>query len=417
MEELLARAMAPVDITHPAPTAPAAVAVIPHGFALFADGPLLRLLRRLPVARRLADEPAWRVAVVLAVAWLPPFALSIHEGLAFGGTDLPFVKDIQFQVRMLIVLPLFIIAAHEAHRVTTSALKQFVDRGIVRESDRPAFTNCLRLASGWNHSTVVRLAILAIVVFLGQDLWQRALAQREIGAWYGGQSLSGAPRALAGYWLVWVTNPIFRYVHVVWLLRMLLYAAVLARIAALDLHLVATHPDRAGGLGFLGENFTAFGELVVAEGAAMAAFLANRVFHDGHPLQLFKMDILGVAVVVAAMVLGPMCVFVPKLLAAKREGREQYGKLANRYVREFEGAWVARQAPADGRPFLGTSDIQSLADMSTAYQVVNQMRFVPFSNIIVVTAFALFLMPIAPLLLTVVPAEELLNKVIRALIG
>ena len=247
-------------------------------------------------------------------------------------------------------------------------------------------------------------------------MWKQALASREASTWYE-QGVSGTALTSAGYWFLRVTNPTFQYVHMLWSLRLLMYTAMLARIARLDLHLVATHPDHAGGLGFLGAKSYAFAALIVAEGAAAAGVLANRIFHEGRSLLLFKVDIVVGAVVVAVMVLGPMCVFVPTLLKAKRKGYEEYGKLANRYVRAFEGAWVRGKAKAEGRELLGASDIQSLADMANSFQVVDQMRPVPFSNMVGIGVFVYFLLPIAPLLLTAIPPEELLSKLVGAFVG
>lgn len=128
------------------------------------------------------------------------------------------------------------------------------------------------------------------------------------------------------------------------------------------------------------------------------------------------MDILIAAVVVAAIVLGPTCVLFPKLLEAKRKGFHECSKVASRYVSEFEDTWVSGNAPA-GRKLLGASDIQSLADMANSFQVVEQMRLFPFSRMVAVGVFVVFLLPIAPLLLTVIPIAELLKKLVGVFIA
>jgi len=117
------------------------------------------------------------------------------------------------------------------------------------------------------------------------------------------------------------------------------------------------------------------------------------------------------------MVLGPMCVFAPRILAARRKGLIDYGEVANRYVRDFEEAWLAGKAKAEGRSLLGASDIQSLADLDNSLQVISQMRPVPFSNRDILVVIVSFLLPFAPLLLTVVPLQELIDKLIRAFMG
>lgn len=406
--------MALVDSVRRATPPPLVASNIPEGVAIFGGGPLLRLLRRAPRLSPLADMPGGRALMAVAAAWLPLLALSLYGGLAVSGSDLPFLEDVQIHARLLIGLPLLIIGAHHAHLVTTSALQEFVRRGIVVEKDREKFARILQAASRWNDSVVVRLAIAGIVLFFGPATWHHALASEPASAWYGGR---GATTTLAGFWLSWIANPIIQYLQVLWVLRFALYATMLARVAALSLHLVATHPDQAGGIGFLGEKTDGFFAFVAAEGAVMAGVVANHILHAGRPLALFEIDIVVAAAVVVALVLGPMCVFIPALRETKRKGYREYGGLANRYVREFEQRWSTSRPAAEARELLGASDIQSLADMANAFQLVDHMRPVPFSNRAVILLLVLFLLPIAPLLLMVVPAEQMLNKLLGAFLG
>jgi hypothetical protein len=391
--------------------------VIPDDFALFEDGPFLRPLRRIPALRPIVTSPARRILVAVGVTWLPLLILSIRGGVALHGVALPFLADIQTQIRMLITLPLFIFTAHQAHRLITPALALFVNRGVVRENDRERFRSILQAASSWNHSVVVRLAIIVIVVFFGRAFWEKELAARQIAAWYGEMGASGSNFTAAGQWFVWIAYPLFQYIHLLWILRLFMFGGMLARIAALDLHLVPTHPDRSGGMGFLGNSLYCLIGFAMAEGATVAGILADRIFYEARPLTLFRLTIAVDTVFFAILVLGPTCVFIPRLFMARRKGLVQYGEIANRYVRKFEEAWVLDKAEIEGRELLGSSDIQSLADMSGSFQVVNDMRLVPFSNMVILEVVAAFLLPIAPLLLTVIPAEALLDRIVRGMLG
>jgi hypothetical protein len=61
---------------------------------------------------------------------------------------------------------------------------------------------------------------------------------------------------------------------------------------------------------------------------------------------------------------------------SKRKGLADYGQIAQGYVYSFEEKWV-RNAPAS-EDFLGSGDIQSLADLNSSYEIVSDMRTVPF---------------------------------------
>ena len=102
-------------------------------------------------------------------------------------------------------------------------------------------------------------------------------------------------------------------------------------------------------------------------------------------------------------------VFAPQLAQAKRTGNREYGTLAERYVREFDAKWLRSRTLTDDA-LLGSSDIQSLADLSNSFEVVRSMRIAAFTKETILYLVAAALAPIAPLLLTMMPLEELLKK-------
>ena len=82
---------------------------------------------------------------------------------------------------------------------------------------------------------------------------------------------------LAGLWYWLVCLSLFRFLMFRWLWRVALWWCFLWRVARLDLHLVATHPDGAGGLGYLEVAQTYFAPLVLAVSAVMSAAFAEEI--------------------------------------------------------------------------------------------------------------------------------------------
>jgi hypothetical protein len=109
------------------------------------------------------------------------------------------------------------------------------------------------------------------------------------------------------------------------------------------------------------------------------------------------------------VVLGPQLVFVPQLARLKRSGLLEYGRLAERYVREFDDKWLRGQAPAD-EPLIGSGDIQSLADLANSFSVIQDVRVSLVTKESILMIAAVTLAPMVPLLLTMMPLEELLKK-------
>jgi hypothetical protein len=65
---------------------------------------------------------------------------------------------------------------------------------------------------------------------------------------------------------------------------------------------------------------------------------------------------------------------------------------------------------------VGSADIQSLADLGNSYEIIREMRMVPFTRDTVVQLAVITLLPVTPLLLTMVSLEELLKKLLQILL-
>jgi hypothetical protein len=103
----------------------------------------------------------------------------------------------------------------------------------------------------------------------------------------------------------------------------------------------------------------------------------------------------------------------PALLKVKRQGILDYGALANTYTQSFDEKWVHGKSQGDA--LLGSSDIQSLADLSNSFAIIRDMRPVPVNkNTLIALALAAVL-PFAPVVLIVTPADELIKAVLKML--
>lgn len=106
-----------------------------------------------------------------------------------------------------------------------------------------------------------------------------------------------------------------------------------------------------------------------------------------------------------------MSVFAPKLAQAKREGLLSYGALASRYVHEFDNKWLRGGADIE-ESFIGSGDIQSLADLNNSFEVIKSMQMFPFGRQTVIQLALVVLLPLLPLLLTVISLEDLAKRVL-----
>ena len=230
--------------------------------------------------------------------------------------------------------------------------------------------------------------------------------------WYATRETTQLHLTQAGYWYVFVSIPIFQFILLRWYMRLVLWFRLLWQVSRLNLHLTAAHPDRAGGIGFLGKSSYAFGPILFAQGALLAGLIGNRVLYEGRSLLSFKMDAVGLVGFFVLFILGPLLMFTPKLLRAKRRGAAEYGLLANQYVFGFEEKWIRGGVPDVGE-LLGTGDIQSLADLGNSYSVVREMNIVPFGLEDITRLAAATAAPLLPLTLMIFSLEEVVTRLFK----
>jgi hypothetical protein len=219
---------------------------------------------------------------------------------------------------------------------------------------------------------------------------------------------------LAGWWYRCVSLPVLQFLLLRWYYRLFIWARFLWHVSRLELKLVATHPDHSAGLGFLAQISYAFGPMLLAQGALVAGMIADRIFYAGAQLPQFRVELVALGIANVLMVVGPLLVFAPKLERLKRAALREYGTFAQRYVREFEQKWVRGGAETGESP-LGSGDIQSLADLGNSFEAIRQMRAVPFTLRALVRLALVTLAPVAPLALTMVSAEELLQRLVKVI--
>jgi hypothetical protein len=148
---------------------------------------------------------------------------------------------------------------------------------------------------------------------------------------------------------------------------------------------------------------------IVSHGVLLSGLIANRIFYAGANLMAFKLEAIAVTVIVMMAVLGPLLAFSPHLMRARRAGLRKYGKLASRYVEEFDQKWVRGGAPADEQ-LIGSADIQSLADLGNSFEIIKGIRPIPFTKETVIQFIVIIMLPVLPLTLTIMPLEELITK-------
>ena len=382
----------------------------PPDFSLVLGGPLYQLLRRTHLADDALMLQRRRMVVISLVAWLPLLVLATLGGRLLGGNvAVPFLMDVDVHVKFLLAMPLLIAAELVVHQRMRALAITFRERRLIPGDAMDRLDAAVASAYRLRNSVTAEVLLLAFVYIVGVTIVWRQYTVLDTATWYATPVGGGSSLTLAGAWYGYVSLPIFQFLLCRWYFRIFIWTRLLWQVSRIELQLVPTHPDRVGGLGFLAATSHAFIPLLMAHGALLAGYLANQIFHAGANLTQFRLEILLLVLFMVVLVVGPLLVFAPQLARARRTGLREYGTLAQGYVRDFDTKWVRGAHGAD-EPMLGSGDIQSLADLGNSFAVIQDMRIVPVTRQAMVQLAAATLAPIVPLLLTLMPLEELLKK-------
>ncbi|HQQ95155.1 MAG TPA: hypothetical protein PLQ93_11415 [Bacteroidia bacterium] len=381
-------------------------------FSLMLGGPFYQALRRLRLSGNALESPVRRAVAICTIAWVPLLILAFSSGKATGNSPVPFIRDYAVHIRFLVAVPLMLVAEVVIHRRMRLLRHEFDKRKLIPENFRTRFDEIIRSAFALRNSLFAEGAIAAFVYIVGVHYIWRPYATIDGSTWYTSTADGSTGLNAAGFWYGYVSIPFFQFLFLRWYYRIFIWSRFLWQVSRIPLRLDALHPDKVGGLGFLSEIVSSFAPLSMMHGAVLSGLIANMIFHTGGHLQDYKVQIVLVVAMVWIILLFPFLFFIGQLMDVKRKGVQQYGELGSAYVDAFKAKWLENDTPKKD-DLIGTSDIQSLADLSNSYEAMSKMRITPISRENLVLLAVTTLAPLVPLLLTMMPLEELL----KALLG
>lgn len=384
----------------------------PTDFSLVQGGPLFQLLRSAGLIQPPVGLLRRRIIAAIAIAWVPLLVLTILDGTAAGGIGVPFFFDIDAHCRILLAIPMLLVAEVIIHQRIKVVVRQFLDRGIVAPQDEQHFTDIISSAMRLRNSVAAEVIMLAVTYLMGFLVWKRHFAL-HVPTWIA-SPVAGEPRfSIAGMWYFFVSMPIVRFLSLRWLFRMWIWYRFLWQLTRrVPLQLNALHPDRAGGLGFLASSVFAYVPFLFAQTVVVSGAIGGKIWHEGATLPQFKMEIVAWVVVFMIVALAPLFFFAGRLAEARRDGLREYGILVSRGVAEFRRKWIKGER-SEGSSLMECGDVQSLADLAGSFEVVQSTGLVPFGKTLVIRLAIVLALPFFPLLLTIIPLEKLIDRVIN----
>jgi hypothetical protein len=375
-----------------------------------ADGSeLLKRLRQLSLFRWIPQQLTYKLILAVLVAWVPLLIFTAHKGLAVGDkVQIPFLADLVQYARFLVALPCTIALGEFVNPRLKSVLNSFIRSGIVSRKDLARFQNAILWTSTLTSSLIAEMVILSLVYFYMALRLHRQVSA-SISSWNHPCNGVLVCQTSADWWFLWISMPLLLFAGFLWVWRLGVWAYFLFLISRLELRVVATHPDGAGGLNFVNVGMRRFSVLVFAISCILCASIGEEILFNGASLHSFELELAFFFIFCVAVILAPTMVFTPLLIRSKLEYWRRYGPLASSYVQEFDEKWALQTG--DCRPdLLGSPDIQSLADLRHSYSGISEMRtMLPDLKTIGIFALA-YIVPVLPLLASIISFRRVLSE-------
>ncbi len=372
---------------------------------LFRPGPPLNLHGWLDSVKPGVPNIARRVALAILIGWLPLVVLAAFT----DGALRAFLSDFAAHAKYLIAVPVLVIADAACAPRLGAIARHFLDAGLVTAADRPRFDAAIASTVRLRDSMLAGIGVLVLAYAIVAVLFY-SLHESGLRSWHQSGPGTGLNLSPAGWWVLLVSLPLLLTLILGWAWRWFLWARFLWLMARLDLRLVPSHPDRAGGLRFAAYSVRAWWPLGLAFGAIVAGDPANAVAHQGAALPDYKYLVVEAAALSVAFFTAPLLVFSAPLLKAWRRGVFEYGALADRFGQQFERRWLVRDSPVD-ESVLERPDFSTATDLYQVVDRVHDMQLAPIDlRGVVMLAFAT-LLPFVPVVLMALPFSTILDRI------
>ena len=346
----------------------------------------------------------------LAIGW-SLWALLLVGATISGKLGLLFsIPMIATHVRLLLVIPILFLGESLLDPVVRAFVRSIMSTDIVPDSEKPHMN---LLVERLNRRTSSRWPdILCLLAALGTGSSGTQLL--DVTTAHGFDPMSVIRNSLTYTAFLIVELVVFRFLVFRWLWRIVLWVLFLWRLSKLKLQLVATHSDRAGGIGGLEMVQMYFLPLVSGFSLIISATLAQDL-SKGAVFTTIYPFVVTTLLIGLALVFGPLLLFMNPLTECRKRAYFTYMALASRYVHAFEKKWLSPNSSYE--EFLGTADLQSLADLTGSLDVVREMRFVPAGKQLLIGTVLASVLPLVPLWLFKYSATDLMSKLVQSLIG
>ena len=379
-------------------------------FSIIKGGLLDQALLFLHVIR--PDDPKntmRKIIFFVIITWFPLFILNLLFGYFWTDqVQVPFLYDFPVHLRFLLATPLLLIAEGIADKRVKLIVNQFDKAGLLHEEDMPEFNRIKKITdrmvgSAWAEGI--------IVFFITGNLFFRWVTHKvTVSSWQFPDIQADNKASWAAWWLLTVSIPIFQFFILRWLWRWIVWFRLHWMISRINLNLSPTHPDRAGGIGFLGEPPAPFSMVTLTFGIVISSVIASRMIFFDAKLEQFYV-LIGVFVFLCIVInMLPLVIYFKPMRLTRIDGIFDYSALIQKHHLQFKDKWFF--SSSNKELLIGNPDISSMCDFSPVYESIEKMTPFPFDLKAMLATVLTSIVPLVPLAALIMPIGDLLKLLV-----
>jgi len=380
--------------------------------SIFNDRMFKMLLAKAGINLTSKNERYWRMIAAVILCWLPLAVLTLIEGDFWtGNIQTSFITSFDTQIRILVSLPIFILAENQVSVRLSTIMGQFKNSGIIEKEQHDLFDNIVKknskfLSSFWMSFTVFCFCYLQVFLLMFYESENTFLLTWQIKHINGELLLSNA-----GWWSTLISRPIVLFVFYRWFIAIITWGILLRKISKLELNLFPMHPDLVGGLGFLGYAIRYFSPITFAISATVAANLIDLIIIENISLSELRFPVLGFFLFINVLLTYPLLWFTRKLIDARERSVFENDDFANGMLREFRGTLT------NGYYNVSQDDLQSVkyssvSDLSSIMNNALNMKFVPLTIKDLIPLWASIVIPLLFVISFEIPLDKLIKDIL-----
>jgi hypothetical protein len=210
--------------------------------------------------------------------------------------------------RFVVAIGIFVLMERLVEERLRAHLRQFVRAPLIAPDAQPAAAEAVMRALRRRDLRIAELVCVVAayaITLAGVDIFLHSATP----SWIVAVGPTGARLTFAGWWCALVSSPLFWFLLLRWLWRHGVWGLLLRDLACLDLRLVATHPDGAGGLAFIGQYPNAFAAFVFALSCVLGAAIAQHLLRGALTAAAYG-QLMGAWLIVVVILFGaPLLAF------------------------------------------------------------------------------------------------------------